>query len=135
MAVIEIYACGSNETMKASDKLPSPVSIQSTAEQIWSENTGRAQEGENIAQMIGKSVASKHTYNIKWGILTPTEYETITNKLPRGFFKFGISISGSVPTGSSYYRSEITRDYVQSADKNGNPKVFFKDVSVSVIEQ
>lgn len=129
MAVIEIYACGINGTMSLGDLLPSPVSLDISSEQIWSEDTGRAQSGKNVAQMIGKSIAGKKTYAIKWGIITPTQYSNIANKLPRGFFKFGVS-TGSVPTGTACYRSEIQSSMIQAGDE-----VFYKDVSVSVIEK
>ena len=130
MAHIRIYACALNGTMASTDELPSPVSITPSSEQIWSEDTGRAQSGENQALMIGKSITSKETYSIKWGILEPSEFNQIKNKLPRGFFKFGVSIDDSVPTGGSYYRSEITYELLQAGSE-----VFYKDVSVQVIER
>lgn len=130
MAHIRIYACPSTDTITASDELPSPVFITPSSEQIWSEDTGRAQEGSNLAKMIGKSITSKQTYNIKWGILEPSEFSQITSKLTRGFFKFGLSTGNSLPSGGQYYRSEITYDLLQAGNE-----VFYKDVAVSVIEQ
>ena len=130
MAYIRIYACPSSRHIQAGDELPSPVSCSPTSEQIWSEDTGRAQEGSNLARMIGKSITSKQTYAIKWGVLTESEFNSITSKLTRGFFKFGLSTNGSLPSGGSFYRSEISYELLQAGDE-----VFYKDAQVSVIEQ
>lgn len=127
MAVYAVYAGGTG-TASSLTKLPSPVSVQVTREQIWSENTGRAQEGEHKAEMMGTSVAEKMTYNIKWGILDSTDYNKITSNMPKGFFYFGVGITA--PTPALYYRSEITYDVVQTKGT-----WYFKDVSVSVIQK
>lgn len=122
MSVMKLYA-GTSTSLTL---LPSPVSVQITREQIWSEDTGRAQSGANQAEMIGTSVAEKMTYNIKWGVITGTQLSTITTNMPKGFFYFNVNSS----TGSTkYYRSEITYDVVQADD------VYYKDVSVSVIQK
>ena len=121
MAVMKLYA-GTSTPLTL---LPSPVSVQITHEQIWSEDTGRAQSGANQAEMIGTSVAEKLTDNIKWGVLDSTDVSTITSKMPKGFFYFGESASST----TKYYRSEITYDIVQADD------VYYKDVSVSVIQK
>ena len=121
MAIMKLYA----GTATPLTELPSPVSVQITHEQIWSEDTGRAQSGANQAEMIGTSVAEKFTYNIKWGVLNATDLNTIVTKMPRGFFYFGESATST----TKYYRSEITYDRVQAED------VYYKDVSVSVIQK
>ena len=130
MAHIRIFACAQNASITANDELPSPVSLQPTSEQIWSEDTGRAQEEALQAKMIGKVIAEKMTYAIKWGVLTPTQFASITSKLTSGFFKFGVATGNSLPTGAIYYRSEIAYDMIQAGSG-----VCYKDVSVSVIEQ
>ena len=131
MAVIKIWArTTSSGSMTA---LPSPVSIQTTREQIWSEDTGRAQSGANQAEMIGTAVAEKLTFAIKWGILDYTDFNTIITYLPKGFFYFGVGQSAP-DNPSKYYRSEITYDIIQ-AMKNGALTTFYKDVSVSVIQK
>ena len=57
MALIKLWArVASSGSMT---ELPSPVSIQTTNEIIWSADTGRAQEGENIAKMLGRAIADK----------------------------------------------------------------------------
>lgn len=128
MAVISIWAGASASNMTM---LPSPVSVDSTSELIWSENTGRAQDGANRAKMIGDTVGIKMTHNIKWGVLTSTELSTIKSKLTGGFFYFGVSTNGSAPSSpAKYYRSEISYAMVQAGSS-----VYYKDASVSVIEQ
>ena len=120
MAVINIYA-GSSTPLT---KLPSPVSVQVSREQVWDEKTGRNASGT----MIGTSVAGKYTYNIKWGILTAAQLSTITTNMPREFFYFGIGTSAPV-SPDKYYRSEIVYDIIQA------DATYYKDVTVSVIQK
>lgn len=129
MAIMKIYAGSSASGMT---QLPSPVELKTTREQIWSENTGRAQSGTNKAKMIGDVVATKRTYAIKWGILTNSELTIITSNLTKGFFYFAAATSAASAedTASKYYRSEISYDYLQSATQ-----ILYKDVTVNVIEQ
>ena len=129
MAIMNIYAGSSASGMT---QLPSPVELKTTREQIWSENTGRAQSGTNKAKMIGDSITQKLTYQIKWGILTSAQLSVITSNLKRGFFYFAAATSASAAEDNAkkYYRSEISYDIVQSG-----PSVFYKDATVSVIEQ
>ena len=129
MAVMKIYA----GTSTPLTELPSPVSVTVTREQIWSENTGRAQSGSNQAEMIGTAVANKKTYAIKWGILSSTDLNKIINNMPKGFFYFGMATSpsdSSVTSPAKFYRSELTYDVIQAADG-----VYYKDAQVSVIEK
>lgn len=122
---LKIYAGASAGTLAL---LPSPVSIKNSRELIWSENTGRAQSGSSQAKMIGDVVAQKKTYEIKWGIIEESDYNTIVNKLTGGFFNFGM---GYVPTNlGRFYRSEIQGELLPIGTK-----LYYKDVSVSVIEQ
>lgn len=129
MAIMKIYAGPSTSSLV---ELPSPVELKQSNEQIWSENTGRAQSGTNKAKMIGDSIAQKKTYQIKWGILTSTQLNTIQSYLTRGFFYFAAATSSSSAQSNAvkYYRSEISYDIVQ-----GGPNVYYKDAAVSVIEQ
>ena len=113
------------------NQLPSPTSLKVSIEQIWSENTGRAQSGSNKAEMIGDSIAGKRTFAIEWGILDFTDFSKITQLLPRGFFYFGISDPDTPPsTPPKYYRSEIQYDMIQVGDTR-----YYKGVSVQVIEK
>lgn len=124
-----IYAGASVASMAV---LPSPTDLQPSFEIIWSENTGRAQSGENKAKMIGSVVAEKKTYTVKWGILTDSEMNTIKSKLTSGFFYFGVgtTLQSAKDSASKYYRSEIQGDYLPI----GNT-IYWKNAQVSVIEQ
>lgn len=125
MSIMRIWAGDSTPLTE----LPSPVSLKPSFETIWSEDTGRAQSGENKAKMIGSVVANKRTYAIKWGIISSAELSSIRNLLHSGFFYFDIGASPSSEP-SKYYRSEITGDIIQVGST-----FYYKDVSVSVIQQ
>ena len=128
MAVAAIYAGASEGSMV---KLPSPTAVKPSRELIWSENTGRAQSGSNKAKMIGDTVAEKATYNIEWGVITTAEYNTIREHLTKGFFYFGIGTKTSPPSSpKKFYRGTISGEMIQAGRE-----IFYKDVSVSVIEQ
>lgn len=128
MAVTSIWAGTSANNMT---KLPSPVSIDTTSEIIWSENTGRAQSSSDQAMMQGDAVAIKMTYAIKWGVLSSTDLSTIKTKLPKGFFYFGTSTTSSAPSSpNEYYRSEISYSVLQAGSS-----IYYKDVAVSVIQR
>lgn len=129
MSVLTLYA-GSSSTFTSSNKLPSPSKLQVSLEQIWSENTGRAQSGANQAKMIGDSLVSKHTYSIEWYMLDYTNFQKVTSLLTRGFFYFGIGAPDPPSNPSKYYRSELTWDYVQVGETR-----YYKSVAVQVIEQ
>ena len=145
--VIGLWAKKADNSMhKTNNLLPSPVSITPSLEQIWSEDTGRAQSGNNQAMMIGESVAEKHTYQVIWDMLTDTEFSKITSLLTTGFFYFGLgtvdtanSANNAPPTGATkYYRSEISYElaYVRgSADSVYTDNIRYRNVKVSIIEQ
>lgn len=123
--MVNVYA----GTTTSLTKLPSPVSVMPTRETIWSEDTGRAQSGSNKAEMIGTAIAEKMTYAIKWGILTLTEFNTIVNNMPKGFFYFHVG-SSSTSSPNKYYRSEIAYEIITAGGVN-----YYKDVSVSAIQK
>lgn len=129
MAIMRIYAGTSASSLT---ELPSPVDLKKSDELIWSENTGRAQSGSNKAEMIGDVVATKDKYEIKWGILTEAELNSIRTHLPKGFFYFAAATSSSSAqsNASKYYRGEISYDIIQAG-----PNVYYKDAAVSVIEK
>ena len=129
MAVMRLYA---GSTIEGMTEIPSPVELKRSTEQIWSENTGRAQSGTNRAKMIGDVVATKLTYSIKWGILTYDEYNRITSKLTKGFFYFAAatSISDARANAYKFYRGDLSCDIVQAGDG-----IRYKDVSTTLIEQ
>lgn len=130
MAIMRIYAGNSASSMT---ELPSPVSIKNSREKIWSENTGRAQSGTNAAKMIGDVIAKKKTFEIKWGILTATQVESIISHLDNKafvYFAMATSSSAAQSAASTYYSSNLTYEVIQSG-----PNVFYKDATVTMIEQ
>ena len=130
MSILVLYA-GTSSTLSAANKLPSPSRLQVSAEQIWSEDTGRAQSGDNKAKMIGSSLTSKHTYAIEWAMLEYSDFQKVETLLPRGFFYFGIGNPTTAPDDpSKYYRSEISYEYIQAGTTR-----YYKNVAVQVIEQ
>lgn len=130
MSIITLYA-GDSSTLTEANKLPSPTGIKVSNEQIWSENTGRAQSGDNQAKMIGDSLAAKHTYAIDWTILTHDEFIKVRDLLPRGFFYFGIGTPSDPPDSpNKYYRSEISYQMTQIGSAR-----YYRNVNVTVIEQ
>ena len=122
-----IYAGSSSGSLT---KLPSPISLKTTSELIWSENTGRAQSGENQAKMIGDTIAKKRTYAIEWGVISQAQLSTILENLTSGFFYFGIGTESSPPSSpTKFYRSELTYETIEAET------TYYKNVTVSVIEQ
>ena len=131
MAVLAVYAGESTSMTVANNQLPSPSKMQVSIEQIWSENTGRAQSGDNKAKMIGESLVAKHTYSLEWAMLEYSDFQKITNLLPRGFFYFGVGTKTSAPSSpSKYYRSEITYEVIQVGTTQ-----YYKNINTQVIEQ
>lgn len=106
--------------------LPSPVSITVSDEIIWSENTGRSATGE----MIGDVIAQKETFNIQWGVMPKSDFNTIKANLLAGFTSFSIIEDGVTHT-IQQYRGTLTRDIIGSI----NGVTYYKNVQVSVIQQ
>lgn len=133
MAITTLWAGSSAPTQSSpwtvnSNRLPSPVSVEMTREQIWDENAGRNAKGNMIATYVNQ----KYTYNIKWGVIDSTDYTKITTLLKTGFFYFARNSTQSTPptSASLYYRSEITSSIIQAGGG-----VYYADVSVSVIQK
>ena len=112
--------------------MPSPTKIKPSHEQIWDENTGRAQSGTNKAKMIGSVVDEKMSYDIQWGILTETELNTILSRLTKGFFYFAVAstLASAKSNAVPFYRSEIAYELLQVGST-----LYYKNASVSVIQQ
>lgn len=110
------------------NRLPSPVQVDITREEIWDENAGRNAKGT----MVATFVAQKYTFDIKWGVLTSAEITKIANLLTTGFFKFGTSGSNSTKPSSAgtYYRSELAYTAVTAGSVT-----YYKDATVSVIQK
>ena len=137
MAHIHLYACTTaNFTSQGNqfisgDELPSPTDLKRSDEQIWSENTGRAQSGTNKAKMIGDSITGKKTVSVTWGIITSAEMSDIRSKLKRGFFVFGygMNIANASDNAFTAYRGDINGQVLSAGT------VYYKNASVSIIEQ
>ena len=127
-ATIRLYA-GTNSTGTA-NLLPSPDSLTTTEEIIWSANTGRSITPSDGALMFGDVIAQKKTFNIHWGVLTQSEYNSIVTKLQAGFKPFTLVLGSQVTTISSY-RGTITAEVL------GSPggEVFYRNASVSIIQR
>ncbi len=106
--------------------LPSPIEVTTTDEVIWSSNTGRSTTGK----MIGDVVAQKQTFEIKWGVLTETEYQLIRSSIRSGFHPFTLNIDGTEATITSY-RGNI----VSSILGTHGGVTYRKDASVTIIQQ
>jgi len=138
---IDLYACSKADWTSQSNafisgnKLPSPISLKRSDEQIWSEDTGRT-AGSN-AKMIGESLATKKTYVIQWGILTSSQMSDIRDALTTGFFKFGygLTLANATNVAITAYRSEIQGEIINTIKKDGSSGIYYKNASVSVIEQ
>lgn len=131
---VGIYA---GETVNSMTALPSPSGLTASREIIWSEDTGRAQSGTDKAKMIGNVVDTKRTYAIKWGILNNVHNDKdslgkVMDLLTPGFFYFavGTDLEDAKEKAKKFYRSEVQYDYLQVGSRT-----YFKDVTVSVIEQ
>lgn len=106
--------------------LPSPTEITTTDEIIWSSNTGRSTSGK----MIGDVVAQKQTFEIKWGVLTEAEFQTIRTNLQSGFHPFTLTIDG-VPTTITSYRGNIVSPVLGTY----GGVTYRKEASVTIIQQ
>lgn len=106
--------------------LPSPEAITASGEVIWSSNTGRSSTGK----MVGDVVAQKDTFDITWGVLTRSEYQTIKNNLTSGFFPFSIIEDGNTQTITAY-RGTISREYLGVF----GGVTYYNSVKVTVIQQ
>lgn len=135
MSILTLYAGSSlpfgTGVNIGDNQLPSPTGFKASHEQIWSEDTGRAQSGSNQAKMIGESVAEKKTYAIEWGILSYTDFHQIETLLTSGFFYFGIGDPDTPPNSPpQFYRGEIQYDVIQVGTTR-----YYKGVAVQVIER
>lgn len=103
--------------------IPAPVSIESSGELIWSENTGRGASGD----LIGTALAEKKTFDLTWGVLTQQEYDTIVSALPAGFFPFQI---GSQTV--TVYHGTIKAEHLGYVGDGG---YYYRSASVSLIQK
>lgn len=133
---IDLYACSLSDwsshsnAFVAGDKLPSPISLKRTDEQIWSQDTGRTVGSS--AKMIGESITGKSTFTIQWGIISYNDMTALRTALRRGFFKFGYgqTLANANSNAITAYRSEITGEILSVGSTT-----YYKNASVSIIEQ
>ena len=117
-----------SEVLKAGNvQLPSPVSISTSDELIWTADTGRLMNGA----MVGEVVAEKKTVSLKWGILTETEMLLIKNNMTGGFFNFTFHDDG-VDMTIEVYRGTMAKERLPDV---GDGVVRYKTVSVDVIQR
>lgn len=106
--------------------LPSPDTITTSHEVIWSANTGRSTSGK----MIGDVIAEKITFAIQWGVLTKAQKDLIRNNLSSGFHPFTVTEDGTSTTIDAY-RSTLTFDTLGTA----GGVTYYKNMQVSIIQQ
>lgn len=117
-----------SEILKAGNvQLPSPVSIATNDELIWTADTGRLMNGA----MVGEVVAEKKTVSLKWGILTETEMLLIKNNMTGGFFNFTFHDDG-VDMTIEVYRGTMAKERLPDV---GDGVVRYRTVSVDVIQR
>lgn len=122
MATIEIR---SRNTL-----LPSPVELSRGHEIIWSANTGRSIEAGAGARMIGDVVAQKQTFQIKWGYLTQSEYNTLLTYLSAGFNPFSLKM-GTETINITAYRGTLVGELGGAF----GGEVWYKSASVDIVQQ
>ena len=107
--------------------MPSPVSISTDDEIIWSSDTGRALDGT----MIGDVITEKKTLQIEWGILTETELKLIKDNIISGFFPIMFHDSGEDITIESY-RGTLSKEHIGYLDDG---IYYYRTVSVDVVQR
>ena len=106
--------------------LPSPTELGTTEEIIWSANTGRSTTG----LMVGDVVAQKRTLQLRWGVLTAAEYDTIRTNLRSGFNPVTLTVDGSSVTITAY-RGTLSGTVMGTYGGT----TYYREASVSIIQQ
>lgn len=116
-------------TIKANGvTLPSPVSISTTDEILWSSNTGRS---TSSGKMLGDVIAEKETFSIQWGVMPKTDQKKIKQNLKSGFHTVQFIFDDETINLSSY-RGTITSEHLGYI---GDGIYYYKSVSCEIIEQ
>ena len=116
------------EVLKAGNvQLPSPVSISTNDELIWTADTGRLMDG----MMVGEVVAEKKTISLKWQFITETEMLKIKNNMTGGFFTFTFHDDG-IDMTIDVYRGTLAKERLPDV---GDGIVRYRSVSVDVIQR
>lgn len=108
--------------------LPSPVSISTTDEILWSSNTGRS---TSSGKMLGDVIAEKETFSIQWGVMSKADQKKIKQNLKRGFHTVQFIFDDETVNLSSY-RGTITSEHLGYI---GDGIYYYKSVSCEIIEQ
>lgn len=108
--------------------LPSPVSISTTNEILWSSNTGRS---TSSGKMLGDVIAEKETFSIQWGIMTKADQKKIVNNLKSGFHTVQFIFDDETVNLASY-RGTITSEHLGYI---GDGIYYYKSVSCEIVEQ
>ena len=117
---MEILKCGNTV-------LPSPVSITSGDEIIWSSGTGRGDNGK----MFGDVIAEKKDVSIQWEFLSEDEVSLLDQKLIAGFFPFSFRDGGKMLEITSY-RGTMSKQHLGYI---GDGIYYYRSVSVQIIQQ
>lgn len=116
--------------------LPSPTDINISDEILWSTSTGRSSE---TGEMLGAVISTKRTLEVEWKWITASEFSTIKDALPRGFFNnvvYGNSNGDAIITLDKAYRGNIQREdggYIRN--KGGSYTHYYKSVKIQIIEK
>lgn len=110
------------------EELPSPVSISSSDEILWSSNTGRSTAS---GKMLGDVIAEKQTFSIQWGILTKAEYKKIKDNLKSGFYPLQFVFDDET-VKLSVYRGTISAEHLGYV---GDGIYYYRSVSCDIVEQ
>lgn len=115
-----ILKCGDTE-------LPSPVSITSGDELIWSNNTGRGDNGK----MYGDIIAEKKNISIQWEVLSESDVLLISDCMVNAFFPFSFRDGGRLLKITAY-RGTMNKKHLGFV---GDGTYYYKSVNVQIIQQ
>ena len=107
--------------------LPSPVSLSSGDEIIWSSETGRTDSGK----MVGDVIAEKKNLTITWGVLKESELKTIKKNLIAGFFPITFRDDGET-VEINVYRGTLTKEHLGYI---GDGIYYYKSATVQIVQQ
>lgn len=121
MAAIQITVGG---TVLPTDEL---VSLKRSDELLWSDGTGRS---ASTGTMCGSVVAQKLTYELRWGVITQAQYDSIRTIVGVGFRPLVVKVNDATVASANVYRSNIDADLL--GVEGGT--AFYKDATVTLVE-
>lgn len=104
------------------------VSCRRSDELLWSDGTGRS---ASTGALCGSVVAEKFTYELRWGVIDQTTFNSIKSILPAagsGTKSIVVKVNNVTVASSTIYRSNIESEMVEGCAG------YYKDVTVSLIE-